>query len=233
MSESYNPGPVNPVSPAVVALFLAMLVIEIAFTLGNQGVVGGPGAVGWRAAAIQAYGFNGPVFDWMVTQGRWPTEHVMRFVTYLFVHGSITHMVVAGVILLALGKFVGDVFAWWAVLVVFFGAGIGGAAVWGLVLDDPRYLIGAFPGVYGLIGAFTYVIWLRLGQTGESRARAFALIGMLAVIQLVFGLYYFMIGVDGGTEWLADLAGFGCGFLLSFVVSPGGWQRLREKLRHD
>ncbi|WP_246156701.1 rhomboid family intramembrane serine protease [Aquicoccus porphyridii] len=232
MSNQFNPGPmqtgpVNPMPPVVVGLFLVMLGIEAALSLGNMGYIGGPGAVGWRAGAVQTYGINGAIVDWMLAQGVFPAEHMMRFVTYLFVHGSFTHMIVAGVLLLALGKFVGDVFAWWAVLGVFFGSGIGGAVVWALVLGDPGYIFGAFPGVYGLIGAFSFILWLRLGQAGENRARAFVLIGFLIGIQLIFGLLF-----GARSDWVADLGGFACGFLLSFVVSPGGWQSLRARLRH-
>ena len=42
----------------------------------------------------------------------------------------------------------------------------------------------------------------------------------------MFGLLF-----GGGWDWVADLAGFATGFLLSFVVSPGGWARVREKIR--
>jgi membrane associated rhomboid family serine protease len=228
MSSPPNTSPVNPISPVVVVIFIVMLLVELAFTLGNKGMIGGPQAVGWRAAAVQGYGFNGAIFDWMVENNRWPVEHLLRFVSYLFVHGTFTHMLVGGVMLLALGKFVGEVFAWWAVLVVFFGAGIGGAAVWGYFLNDPGYLIGAFPGVYGLIGGFTFILWLRLGQSGDNQMRAFVLIGFLMAIQLIFGMLF-----GARTDWLADLAGFFWGFALSFVVSPGGWSRLRAKLRHE
>jgi membrane associated rhomboid family serine protease len=37
--------------------------------------------------------------------------------------------------------------------------------------------------------------------------------------------------LGGGLEWVADLAGFATGFILSFAVSPGGWGRVRDKLR--
>lgn len=228
MSSTPNISPVNPISPIVVIFFLLMLGIEIALSLGNQGFIGGPQAVGWRAAMVQEYGFNGGIFDWMWENGRWPVEHVLRFVSYLFVHGSFTHMLVAGVMLLALGKFVGEVFAGWAVAVVFLGSGIGGALVWGLLFNDNGYLYGAFPGVYGLIGAFSYVLWLRLGQSGDNQWRAFVLIGFLMGIQLIFGVLY-----GARTDWAADIGGFFMGFFLSFVVSPGGWMRLRARLRHD
>lgn len=221
-------SPVNPVSPVVVALFIAMIGVECAFYLGAKGLIGGPGAIGWRLGAMQTYGFSGVVFDWMVAHNQWPVEHVMRFVSYPFVHGGFSQALFAGVLLLAMGKFVGEVFAQWAVLVVFIGSGAGGAAIWAFLLNDNSYLIGGFPAVYGLIGSFTYLMWLRLGELGETQTRAFSLIGFLVGIQVVFAVLF-----DTQTFWVADVAGFGVGFLLSFFVAPGGWAKIRAKLRRD
>jgi len=220
--------PVNPLPPVVVALFVMIVLIEAAFALGARGLVGGAGAVGWRAEAIQVYGFNGAILDWMLETGRWPPEHLMRLVTYQFVHGTFTHALFAAIMLLALGKMVGEVFGALATLAIFVISGAVGAAVFGLALDDPAWLIGAFPGVYGLIGGFTYLLWMRLGQVGAQQARAFTLIGFLLGIQLVFGLLFGL-----SNDWLADIAGFAAGFGMSFVVSPGGWARLRARMRRD
>jgi membrane associated rhomboid family serine protease len=228
MSSDPHRHPINPISPVVVVIFLVMLGVELIFTLGNQGFIGGPEAVGWRMEAINDFGFSGAAFHWMVENHRWPPTLLMRFVTYMFVSGNFVQMIVAGVMLLALGKFVGEVFAGWAVAALFFGAGIGGVLIWGLLLEDQTFIIGAFPGVYGLIGGFTYILWLRLGESGDNQYRAFAMIGFLMLIQLFFGIIY-----CARTDWLVDLGGFVSGFLLSFVVSPGGWKRLRAKLRHE
>ena len=88
-----EPSPVNPLPPVVLALFFAIAGVEVLFAVGEAGFVGGPEAIGWRLNAIRDYGFSGSVFDWMIEQGRWPLEHVMRFVTYPFVHGlSLIHI---------------------------------------------------------------------------------------------------------------------------------------------
>ena len=87
-------------------------------------------------------------------------------------------------------------------------------------------LIGAYPPVYGLIGAFTFLLWVRLAAVGANQNRAFLMIGFLLGTQLVFGLAF-----GGGLDWIADLAGFTTGFFLSFVVSPGGFGRVRDRLR--
>lgn len=228
MQDQQHDSPLNPIPSFVIVLFLVIMGVEAAFTLGARGIIGGPGAIGWRSGAIEDYAFNGDVLRWMLQNNVWPVDQLRRFLSYAFVHASFTHALLAGVLLLAMGKFVGEVFRQWAVLVLFVLSTVAGALIFGLVVRDSPWLIGAFPGVYGLIGAFTYIIWLRLGQLGSNQARAFTLIGVLMGLQLVFGLLF------GGTAtWVADVSGFAVGFLASFVVSPGGFAKLRARLRHD
>ncbi|SDI29479.1 Rhomboid family protein [Lutimaribacter saemankumensis] len=226
--QNPNISPVNPLPPVVTALFLAIMGIEAVFSLGAYGLAGGAQAVGWRVAAIQDYGFSSDVFRWMLENGRYPPEHMMRFLTYAFVHGTFTHALFVGVMLLAMGKFVGEVLAQWAILAVFVVGTVAGALAHGIFIEAQPWLVGGFPGVYGLIGAFTYLLYVRLVSKGSNGARAFALIGFLMAIKLVFGLLF---GADA--TWLADLAGFFAGFAVTIVLAPGGWARLRARLRHD
>lgn len=228
MSSPTNISPVNPLPPVVVALFIVIVAIEARFALGARGLLGGPEAIGWRLDALRTYGFSGDIFDWMVENHQYPAEHMLRFVTYQFVHGSFTQALFSGIMLLALGKFVGEIFAGWAVLLVFIISGIGGAVAYGVFLNEPFPLFGAFPAVYGLIGAFTYVMWLRLGQLGERQISAFRMIGFLMGIQLLFALI-----AGGNKDWVADVGGFVTGLALSFFVSPGGWAKIHAKIRRD
>ncbi|MCH2163200.1 MAG: rhomboid family intramembrane serine protease [Marinovum sp.] len=226
--QNSNVSPVNPLPPVVTALFLFIAGIEGMFSLGERGLLGGPEAVGWRLSAAQDYAFSGEIFDWMIATGQFPLEHMIRLVSYPFVHGNFTHALFACVMLLALGKMVAEVMGGVATLIVFVVSGIGGAVIFALVLDDPTPLIGAFPPVYGLIGAFTYLLWLRLGQMGEQQIRAFSLIGFLLGIQLVFGVFF-----GGGRDWTADVGAFVCGFVLGVVLTPGGWQSILARIRRD
>lgn len=220
-------SPFNTVPAVVVALALIIMGIEAAFSLGARGIVGGPSAVGWRLDALQSYAFSSDIFWWMIDTSRWPLEHVIRCVSYLFVHGSFTQAIFVCVFLLALGKMVAEVFGEIRMLVVFLASGITGALVYALIGSEYP-LIGGFPAVYGLIGAFTFVRWIALGAMGEQQARAFGLIGMLMGVQLLFGLIF-----GSRPDWIADLAGFGAGFGLSFFLVPGGWQRILEKIRRN
>ncbi|MBC7157436.1 MAG: rhomboid family intramembrane serine protease [Rhodobacteraceae bacterium] len=226
MQTDHNAPPLNPLPVVVWLLLLPMLAAEVVFQLGAHGLAGGPAAVGWRLEAVRRFGFFAQVLDLVVGPAGPAPDLMVRFVAYPLVHGSFSHFLFVAVFLLALGKMVGEVFAGWAVAAVFFGATLAGALVYGLVLADPPPLIGGFPGVYGLIGAFTYLLWMRLAGAGPERYRAFQLIGFLLGIQLLFGALF-----GTGPDWIADLAGFCAGFALSFVVGPGGWARLLARLR--
>ena len=231
MDHDRNAPPLNPLPPVVWLLVLPIALGEIVLGLADAGLIGPREAIGWRVQAIERLAFSGALWDRMLALGLFPPDDLLRLVSYPFVHWGTTHALIAGALALALGKFVGEVFRALAVLAVFFAAAAIGAAAYGSLANDPAPLIGAYPGVYGLIGALTFILWTKLGEENASRARAFILIGALAVYQIGFGLFGLLVYGQTDSFWLADLAGFGAGFLLSFVVSPGGWARVLAKLR--
>ena len=226
-SEHYVP-PVNPLPPVVAALALFIMGIELAFMLGGKGLIGGPAAVGWRLDALQRYSFSPDILDWMIQNGRWPIEHVIRFVTYPFVSRSFTQAIFVCVFVLAMGKMVAEVFGGIRMLIIFVLSGVGGALAYALLLNPAYPLIGGFPPVYGLIGAFTWLLWKKLSLVGENQARAFQLIAVLMGIQFLFRLLF-----GGAPDWIADLGGFATGFGLSFILAPGGWARIVGRIRRD
>ena len=217
-------SPFNALPPVVVVLALVMGFNELVMQVADQGLFGVPP----RIVFFEDYGFWPGVWSAMVDTNNYPLEQMMRFVTYPFIHGSLIHAAFAIVIVLALGKAVGEVFSTAAFLAVFFLASILGALIYGMLAPVNFPLIGGYPGAYGLIGAFTFLLWLNLTAVGANSMRAFTLIGVLMGIQLVFGVLF-----GGGYSWIADVAGFASGFLLSFVVSPGGWSRVVAKIRRD
>lgn len=226
MKDNLNAPPLNPLPMVVWVLALPMIAMEVVLGLGARGLVGGAQGVGWRIDAQQRFAFVPELQRDMIATGSYPLSGLVRMVSYPLVHGNFTHVIFVVVMLLALGKMVGEVFRWWAVLAVFFGATAVGAFAYGMVPGVDAALIGGFPAVYGLIGAFTFLIWVNLAAVGANKFRAFTMIGFLLGIQLLFGLIF-----GGGWEWVADLAGFATGFFLSFVVSPGGWARVRGLMR--
>ena len=219
--------PVNPIPPVIVLLTLIIVGVEGAFSLAEAGIVGGRTGIGWRIAGLNDYGLNPQVWQVMLTRGFGDVDLLGRFVTHPFLHASFTQALFGGALLLALGKFVGDAFGGIATLVFFFGGTIFGGVVFCLLAPASSPLFGAFTPIYALIGAYTYQIWLRLGQTGENQLRAFQLIGFLLGLQLVFGVLF---GV--GHMWIAELAAFCFGFMAATVLVQGGWAALLARLRN-
>ena len=226
MQIDHNAAPLNPLPTVVWLLALPIIAMEVAINLAAAGFVGGAQGIGMRQDMVQRFAFSPDFMREMIANSYYPAEHLMRLVSYPLVHLSFTHALFVLVFLLALGKMVGEIFKAWAVLVVFLGATLAGALAHTALPFIHAPLIGGYPAVYGLIGAFTFLLWTNLAGTGASQYRAFSLIGMLMAIQLLFGLLF-----GGGWDWVAELAGFFAGFLSSFVVSPGGWTRVRQKIR--
>lgn len=225
MSDHHDPSPVNPLPPAVWLLFIALALPELIFSAGEGGLAGGAGAVGWRLNALNDYAFSNEAFDFMLANGRLLPEHLIRFVTYPFVFGSFTSALFAGVILLAMGKMVGEVLGGFAVILMFVLCGVFGALVFALITDEP-WLVGAYPSVYGLIGTYTFLYWQRQVVSGGPQGQAFMLIGVLMGIQLIFGIFF-----QVGYAWVGELAGFVAGFALTAFVVPGGMARVLAVLR--
>lgn len=232
--DDRNQSPLNPLPMIVWILVLPMIAMEVVLSAGEAGLIGGPEAIGWRMQAYQQFAFAPEYLRQMLSARVWPVDGLVRLVSYAFISLSATQTLFVVVITLALGKFVGEVFRWWAILALFFGGVVLGALAYAAVPGTMLGLSGGYPGTYGLIGGFTYVLWRRQQALGRSQLQAFRLIGFLLAIRIVFGLGALVFyGSEGGVgfDWVAEVAGFAAGFVLSFAVSPGGWRHLRDRLR--
>jgi membrane associated rhomboid family serine protease len=227
MEPEQYPSPFNPLPMIVWVLVLPLIAMEAVLSLADAGLVGGAQGIGWRLQAVERFGLFPELLRYQWETGGQPYDELLRLVTFPLVHGGFTHALFAVVLMLALGKMVGEIFRWWAVLLVVFGSAIVGGVVYSFLIPDLRtQLIGAYPAVYGLIGAFTFLLWVNLARSGANRYRAFSLIGALLFFQLIFGVLF-----GANWDWVADVTGFAAGFLISFFVSPGGWARVMDKIR--
>ena len=220
-------SPFNSVPPVPLLLVAIVVGVELTLWSAGQGFVGGAAGVGWRAAAFQDYAFAPAVMTEIFERGRGSFDLWKRFVTYAFVHINFTHALWATVLLLALGKFVGEVFRPIAFLILFFLASILGAAIYGAVAWQNTPLLGAYPGVYGLIGAYTYLMWLTLERIGENQLKAFQLIGILLGLMLVYSMLF-----GSSPTWIAEVSGFLVGLFAAPLLAPGGWQAFLHRVRN-
>jgi len=226
-------SPINALPPMVIVLTLLILGIEAVLQLANYGYIGGPRGVGWRLAAIEGYGFSPAVLDRMLVAGDYSFDLLKRFFTYPFINVDLTQVAFCAALTLALGKFTGEYYGGTKVLFLYLLTGMFGALAYGLLVDGRYPLLGGFTPVYGLIGAYTYALWLRLGAAGKNQLMAFRLIGFLLLIQLIFGIVSgFLYEVPPPPTWISELTGFATGFALSVLFAPGGWSSFLDRMRN-
>lgn len=219
-------SPINALPPVVIALALLIVGVEVVLQLADNGIIGGPRGVGWRIGLIEDYGFSPAVLDRVIVNGDYSFDMLKRFVTYPFINLQLTQVAFCAALTLALGKYTAEYYGSLKALAIYVLCSIVGAVIYGLLVTENYPLIGGFTPVYGLIGAYTYALWLSLGRAGENQIMAFRLIGFLLLIQLIFGLFF-----GPNSAWIAELAGFVTGFTLSTIMAPGGWAGLLRRMR--
>lgn len=226
-------APLNPLPAIAWVLTLPMLALEIVLSAGEQGIAGGPAGIGWRAEAIQTLAFSPDYLRQMLILGQYPADGLWRPFTHVFVNPDLTGALFSLAMTLALAKFTGEIFRFWAVLILFLIPSAVGALAYAAIPYTHAALIGGWPGVYGLIGGFTYVQWMRARLTGQPN-NAFRLIGFLLGLRLVFGMAALATGgldQSEGWMWVSEAAAFAAGFGLSFGLIPGGAQEILSRLR--
>ena len=231
MREGLTESPLNPLPMAVWLLALPIIASEAVFGLGRIGLIGGAQGVGLRLAGMQLSAYAPEMVQRMWDMGAIDWAQIYRLFSYSFVNASFTQSLFVMAFTLALGNLVARQFRPTALIMLFFGSAAGGALVYTVAMaalpGRAVPLIGGYPAVYGLVGAFTFLLWARLAAANANRMRAFTLIGMLLLFQLVFGMVF------GGTGygWIAEIAGFAVGFGLSFLLVDGGVARAIRQIR--
>ena len=224
-----NSSPINALPGMVWLLVLLIAAIELLLTAAGYGLIGGPSGVGWRIEAIQRFAYSSAVQSWMLETWRFPPMHLVRYLSFPFIHAGAMHAIFAIVLIAALGKMVGERFSAGAFLILAVLVPVLSAIVFGFVMGEDQlgWLFGAMPTVFALVGAFT---WMRFRDAQGDRAkqrRAFGMIAVLLGARLAFGVM-----AETGPGWIAEVAAFAFGFGLSaLVLGPGSWQRLRSRIR--
>lgn len=216
----------NPLPGFVWLLILVLAGIEAVLALGGLGLIGAPQGIGWRLEAVQRVAFSGAIQDWMLETRRAPPRHLLRYLGYVFVQPGTLATVFVLAMLAGLGKAIGEGLGTPTLIAAALLPPVLAAAIFGLILGDHElaWLIGAWPMVFGLVGAFTWLLWQRAQGDPAGQRRAFGLMGVLMLARFAFGLL-----AEAGHGWIADLAAFGLGFGLAALMAPGALARLRRR----
>jgi membrane associated rhomboid family serine protease len=154
----------------------------------------------------------------------------LPFVTYIFLHGSWTHVIINTIWLLAFGPVVSRRFGVLRFLVFFFVCGIAGAAVqltcsWG----SPNPIIGASAAISGLMGAAFRLLGRDGGGVFRPQPMAPILSRQILTMSGVWVAVNIIAGLTGlGTPgpgvqliaWQAHLGGYAAGLLLAGLFDP-------------
>jgi len=229
MYQDHNAAPVNPLPPVLILLCVALGAVEPFLYLQKMGFFGGIAGLDGRSALLQDFALPAGLLSWMAENGQFDGEYVKRFVTHLFVDVSFMSTAFVLVFTLAMGNFVARALGAGRFALLFFVPAFGGAIVYSLLsalLGFGGVLFGGMAGAFGLIGAFTWLMWMGIVRHPMGATSPFALIGFLVgfrvVMAPVFGWHWSTVA-----EWAAFLIGFG----LTAVLVPGGWAHLVARLR--
>ena len=226
MSQIPRQSIFNSVPSIVFALFAIPVGVECWLTVGPF-ITGDLDPFTWRVEMVEQYAINSNLTLWMLENNKYPSQYLVRFVSFSFVHGSMLNTAVACALLLAMGKIVGSVFSAMALLALFVVSAAVGAFIYSLAVLEGGWLFGSFTGIYGLVGAYTFIMWVTLRINNSPQGSAFHLIALLMVVQLIFSIIF-----KENDSWIADLMSFATGFLLSFLFFPGGLSNLIKLLRN-
>lgn len=148
---------------------------------------------------------NGGISREMILSGQW-----YRLLTYMFIHGSITHYVGNALSLYIFGSRVEKYFGKINMLIIYFVAGLGGGLL-SMCLNG-GLAVGASGAIFGLIGAVLAYTKIKNRSIGGFDT-------YLIVIFIIFGLLsgFMMTDID---NW-GHIGGFMTGIVASFIVLKG------------
>ena len=211
--NNVNSPLINPLPPVILVITLLLVLVEIIFQIEEVGILSSFSNEITRNNVIVNYAFFGALQDWMINNLSFKWSFIFRYFTFPFIHFNFLQTVIAIVMFLALGKMVCEVYDGFLFLILFISSSFCGAFFYGLLLNDQFPLVGAFPAIYGLIGAYTYIQWVSMKFLGARSVNAFTLIAVLLSIQIIFKVVF-----NGSNDWLADLFGFLTGFVFASLL---------------
>lgn len=200
-------------TPTVKALLIAQLVVFILQQTADR-------FFGTNLLGVLGLVPAGVVFDWRVWQ----------FVTYMFLHGDVMHLVLNLLMLVFIGTELESIWGRWKFLKFFFACGLGAALLYLLMqvfVSGGLYtpLVGSSGGIYGLLAAY--------GLYFGDRVLLFMLLFPMKARNFIWVLagVEFMTTLFSPRGWLssvAHLGGMGAGFLL---IWGGAFLAARKRLK--
>jgi membrane associated rhomboid family serine protease len=174
--------------------------------------------------------FGVPLSEWFALRaGWWKTFSVGNLFTYMFVHGSSTHLLSNMLGLFFIGPAVEKTIGSYRFFILFYLSGILGGLGWSLMAEPGSWCVGASGGVMGILGAFgalypnaKLLLWFVIP------VRTWVFVSILAIWELHETITTPLIGgIANAAHLMGGLAGF------SYAMSlrhPRLFDELKRKL---
>lgn len=173
------------------------------------------GSARWRPLVYQNGAFwIGLIIGW---QPNYALQPYVMFITYAFLHGGLSHLVMNMITLVSLGKALQLRVGQGRLLLIYSVSILGGAIAYGL-MGLVRYpMVGASGALFGLVGA--WVVWdisdSMRERPGLSTLFFAALWPITILIGLNLGMYW---ATSGHLAWETHLGGFIAGALVALLL---------------
>ena len=194
----------------LVALVVVCTAVELALQASDLGLL--------RDAYLRPRVYENGAFwpgllhDWAPN---YPAQPWLMFLTHGFLHGGLVHLAVNMLTLWSIGvpvlRRVGPA----RFLAIYFGAMLGGGAVFALLSSSPQPMVGASGALFGLAGAI--LAWMWDDQPTLRRALRVAGRAVLVLVALNVALH---LALQGQLAWQAHLGGFLAGWVLAIALDP-------------
>ncbi|MBL4811660.1 MAG: rhomboid family intramembrane serine protease [Rhodobacteraceae bacterium] len=198
--------------PVLLVLILAVALPELVLTLADNELIG---STRWRSISYQNGAFwTGILRDWQVNFAAQPT---VMFATYSFLHTDMLHMLGNIVALFWLGRIAIARIGSWRFLGLYLLSALGGAAVFGLLSQGFRPMVGASGAIFGLAGG--WLVWeLRTART-EARNWRQPAIQTAKQVGFLVGLNFVVLWLQNGElAWQTHLGGFLTGAIIAALL---------------
>ncbi len=144
--SDYNRSPiVNPIPTSILLIFFGIILVEAFLIFGFGGPLGKTETTIERLTLVQNYGVPPNLATWMFETGNFSIDYVSRFIVYPFINLSGLSVVFAAVLLLALGKMVGEFFSSFSVILIWLLSTFFAAFFYSISATDEQILVGSFP----------------------------------------------------------------------------------------
>lgn len=171
------------------------------------------GTLQWRSLAYQNGGFwVGLLHNW---RPNYQYQPYLMFVTYGFLHGGLSHLVVNMLTLAGLGNIVISRIGPARFLLLYALATVGGALGFALLSDSVQPMVGASGALFGLAGALAAWEYVDRFTAEERLWPVLRTVVWLIVLNLV--LWWAM---SGRLAWETHLGGFLSGWIFAFMIDP-------------